>query len=167
MEELQIRAVIKYFCRKGMSPKEIHEDFMGTLGKESPSYCTVKTWAAKLRGGERVLRIMDGVAAPKMSPLMKATRTCTPWLCVIVGETCEVGKCREGSTINPNLHLIGMLKVSSRWVPRMLTDDQKRTWLDISRFSYLTFLFDLILYVPSTIFQLNRDGSSWVEPVLS
>ena len=28
-------------------------------------------------------------------------------------------------------------------------------------------LFDLILYVPSTIFQLNRDGSYWVEPVLS
>ena len=28
-------------------------------------------------------------------------------------------------------------------------------------------LFDLILYVPSTIFQLNRDGSSWVEPALS
>ena len=28
-------------------------------------------------------------------------------------------------------------------------------------------LFDLILYVQSTIFQLNRDGSSWVKPVLS
>ena len=28
-------------------------------------------------------------------------------------------------------------------------------------------LFDLILSVPSTIFQLNRDGSSWFEPVLS
>ena len=27
--------------------------------------------------------------------------------------------------------------------------------------------FYLIFYVPSTIFQLNRDGSSWVEPVLS
>ena len=27
--------------------------------------------------------------------------------------------------------------------------------------------FDLILYVPSTIFQSYRDGSSWVEPVLS
>ena len=25
---------------------------------------------------------------------------------------------------------------------------------------------DLILYVPTTIFQFNRDGSSWVEPVL-
>ena len=29
------------------------------------------------------------------------------------------------------------------------------------------FLFDLILCVPSTIFQLNRDGSFWAEPVLS
>ena len=28
-------------------------------------------------------------------------------------------------------------------------------------------LFDLILYIPSTISHLNRDGSSWVEPVLS
>ena len=31
----------------------------------------------------------------------------------------------------------------------------------------LVCLFDLILNAPSTIFQLNRDGSSWVEPVLS
>ena len=28
-------------------------------------------------------------------------------------------------------------------------------------------LFDLILYVPSTIFQLNKDGSYWIKPVLS
>ena len=28
-------------------------------------------------------------------------------------------------------------------------------------------LFDLILYVPSTIVQLYRDRSSWVEPELS
>ena len=33
--------------------------------------------------------------------------------------------------------------------------------------TFCLFLFDLILYVSSTIIQLNRDGSSWVEPVLS
>ena len=33
--------------------------------------------------------------------------------------------------------------------------------------TFFVCLFDLILYVPSTIFQLYRDGSSWVEPVLS
>ena len=36
-----------------------------------------------------------------------------------------------------------------------------------NRESYFAFLFDLILYVTSTIFQLNRDGSSWVEPEVS
>ena len=29
------------------------------------------------------------------------------------------------------------------------------------------YLFDLILNVPSTIFQVYWDGYSWVEPVLS
>ena len=29
--------------------------------------------------------MMDGLAAPKMPPLMKMSRSCTPWLCVIDG----------------------------------------------------------------------------------
>ena len=51
IEKLEIRAVIKYFCKKGMSPKEIYEDFMETLGKESPSYSIVKKWAAEFKRG--------------------------------------------------------------------------------------------------------------------
>ena len=36
------------------------------------------------------------------------------------------------------------------------------------RIEVIVCLFDdLVLYVQSTIFQLYRDGSSWVEPVLS
>ena len=74
MEKLKNRAAIKYFCKKGMHPKEIHEDFMETLGKESPSYSTEKMWAVEFKWGERVLRMMDGLAAPKMPPLMKTRR---------------------------------------------------------------------------------------------
>ena len=33
--------------------------------------------------------------------------------------------------------------------------------------SFSFYFVDLILYFPSTLFQLNRDGSSWVEPVQS
>ena len=40
-------------------------------------------------------------------------------------------------------------------------------WQSKTMFLALFCLFDLILYVPATNFQLNRDGSSWVEPVLS
>ena len=78
MEKLEIRAVIKYFCKKGMPSKEIHEDFMETLGKESPSYSTVKKWAVKKWAAEfkreRVLMMMDGLAALKMPSLMKMSR---------------------------------------------------------------------------------------------
>ena len=42
-----------------------------------------------------------------------------------------------------------------------------RGYIYLGQFMRCSFLFDLILYVPSTIFQLNRDGYSLVEPVLS
>ena len=52
MEKLEIRAVIKYFCKKGIPPKEVHEDFLETLGKESP-YSTVKKMGSRVSEGER------------------------------------------------------------------------------------------------------------------
>ena len=45
MEKLEIRAVIKYMCF--CKPKEIHENFMETLAKESRSCNTVQKWAAE------------------------------------------------------------------------------------------------------------------------
>ena len=54
-----------------------------------------------------------------------------------------------------------------------VTSEEKMFWLcsrmNNGRLFVCLFvcLFDLILYFQSTIFQLNRDGSSWVEPVLS
>ena len=35
MEKVEVRTVIKCLCKKGMSSKEINEDFMETLGKVS------------------------------------------------------------------------------------------------------------------------------------
>ena len=47
-------------------------------------------------------------------------------------------------------------------------DSVSALWLRINNFwPAVDDLFDLILYVPSTIFELCRDRSSWVEPVLS
>ena len=71
--------------RKECLTKEIHEDFIETLGKgkESSPYSTVKKWAAEFKRGERALRMMGGLASPKKPPLMKMSRSCTPWLCLI------------------------------------------------------------------------------------
>ena len=48
---------------------------------------------------------------------------------------------------------------------KMLTSNNGRTTND-RRLSHWFDLIDLFFYVPSTIFQLYRDGSSWIEPVL-
>ena len=48
-QKLVIRVAIKFFCKKGMSPKEIHEYFLETIGKFSPSYSIVKKWAAEFK----------------------------------------------------------------------------------------------------------------------
>ena len=32
MEKVEVREVITFVCKKGMTPKEIYEDFMKTLG---------------------------------------------------------------------------------------------------------------------------------------
>ena len=56
--------------------------------------------------------------------------------------------------------LIGTLKVTCFLF--FLYECPNSVWLVV-----FLFFFYLILYVPSTIFQLNRDVSSLVEPVLS
>ena len=43
-----MRAVIKYLCKKGMTPMDIHEDFMKTLRNESSSYGTVKKMGCRI-----------------------------------------------------------------------------------------------------------------------
>ena len=51
MNKVEVRAVSK----KGMSPKEIHDDFIKTLLDESPTYSTMKKLAAEYtRGTESV-----------------------------------------------------------------------------------------------------------------
>ena len=81
MEKLEIRAVIKHFCKKGMSPKEIHgkpwEEFSFFIAQRQNGQQSLKG---------RVLRMMDSLAGPKKPPLMKMSWSCTPWLCVIGGE---------------------------------------------------------------------------------
>ena len=63
----KVGAVIKYFCKKGMSLKDIHDHFIKTLGYEPPSYSQVKKWAAEIRrggSGEDNKNSAEGVIAP-------------------------------------------------------------------------------------------------------
>ena len=51
MEKLEIRGVIKYLHKKGLSGPEIHNDMVNVLGESDPSYATVKNWVAQCKRG--------------------------------------------------------------------------------------------------------------------
>ena len=90
MERVEVKAIIKYLCKKGMSPKEIQEDFLETFRKESPSYRTERNGMLNLGGRGRALKIINGLGAPKGLVQMKTLKLCTVWSCVTGGETCEI-----------------------------------------------------------------------------
>jgi hypothetical protein len=71
MEKVEIRAVIKYLCKKRVSPKEIHEVFMDSLGKDSPSYSTVKKWSAGFK------RDRESIGDVERPPAVKLPKLCT------------------------------------------------------------------------------------------
>ena len=44
---METRAVIKFFLLQGKAPKEIHAILTVTLGEHAASYATVKNWVAQ------------------------------------------------------------------------------------------------------------------------
>ena len=67
MDKAEARAVIKYLQKKGMTPKEIHEDMVQILAEDSPSYETVKKWAAELKWGRESTKDGPRCDLPKTS----------------------------------------------------------------------------------------------------
>ena len=80
MDKTEVRVVIKYFCKKGMSLKEIHYDFI----KTSSPYSTVKKWVAKFGrgGGGRAWRIMNHLDTLKRLLQMKMFSLCKVCSCM-------------------------------------------------------------------------------------
>ena len=49
---IETRAVIKFFSLQGKVPKEIHAILKETLGEPVPSYATIKNWVAQFKRGD-------------------------------------------------------------------------------------------------------------------
>ena len=63
MEKTEIRAVIKYFVKKGMKVKEIHADFQNTLGDYAPHIQLLPSGPACLNlvgKAQMMIRVVDG-----------------------------------------------------------------------------------------------------------
>ena len=125
-----MRSVIKYLQQKNMSPKAIHEDMVATLGGHAPSYATVKKWAKEFKLGRESTEDAPRSGRPKTAStdeninaihdLVMSDRRIT------VRKIAEECRLNYGSVDTILTETLGLHKVSARWVPRMLTLDQKR-----------------------------------------
>jgi [histone H3]-lysine36 N-dimethyltransferase SETMAR len=130
MEKNEVRAVIKYLQKKGMTPKEIYEDMHGVLGDDGPSYQVVKNWSRDFKFGRNSCEHAPGAGPPKIvitpeninlvhDMVLKDRRITVRF----IAETCGFS---VGSVEKILHHELGLKKVAARWVPKMLSADQKR-----------------------------------------
>jgi transposase len=51
MDKIEYRIFIKFFVKEGLMPNEIHSKFIKVYGDSSPSFSTIKMWAAEFKRG--------------------------------------------------------------------------------------------------------------------
>jgi len=51
MGKSEYRAVINFVVKEGLTPNEIHSKFIKVYGDSSPSFSTIKKWAAEFKRG--------------------------------------------------------------------------------------------------------------------
>ncbi|GBP94526.1 Putative uncharacterized protein FLJ37770 [Eumeta japonica] len=135
---IEHRAVIKYFVKKGKTPKEIFEDMVSVLqeSEELPSYTIVKKWARLFQQGResceddprpgRPVTVVTEENVRKIEKLILADRRIKLWQ---IAEELQISK-ERGEIIHERMN---MRKISARWVPKMLTPFDKQRRLQTSK----------------------------------
>ncbi len=65
MDNSEKRAVIKFFVKEGLKPKEIYEKMLKTLGNDCPSLSTVRKWEFLFKRGRLSMEDDPRAGAPK------------------------------------------------------------------------------------------------------
>lgn len=130
MEKEQYRSVIRFLFLEGKSRSEIKERLDAVYGDSSPSMATVKNWFNEFQRGRTSVFDDPRPGAPKTATtddnvtkvhdLVLADRRLKVRE---IAETVGISKDRVGHIMH---EILGMRKLSARWVPRLLTADNKR-----------------------------------------
>ena len=128
MDKLWHRSVIKYLQKKGLTPMDIHADMLATMGDDAPALSTVKKWAAEFKRGRESLE--DDPRSGRPASASTQENIDRVHHMVMDDRRLTVNQIADAVAISRErveniLHKeLGMSKVSTRWVPRLLTPDQ-------------------------------------------
>jgi len=135
-DKIEYRAVIKFFVKEGLTPNENHSKFIKAYGNSSPSFSTIKKWAAEFKRGRTSLEDDPREGRPKSATTPEIVEQVHDNILDEgrmkvreIAETIGISKERVGYILHEELD---MKKLCTKWVPRLLTADQKRPLMIIS-----------------------------------
>ena len=110
LSKVEYRAVFRYLYLKGKTGKEIHGELADVYGSSAPSYAQVKFWVGEFE--EMCKKVWDLVYSDRR---------------IQVEEIAQALGVSHGS-VSTILHdRLGMFKLTARWVPKSLSNEQMAT----------------------------------------
>ena len=129
--KVEYRAVIRYLYLKGKTGKEIHGELADVYGSPAPSYAQIKFWVGEFKCGRTSLEDETRSGRP---PDATDIEMCKKFQDLVysdrrrqVEEIAQALGISHGS-VSTILHdRLGMRKLTARWVPKSLRDEQMAT----------------------------------------
>ena len=175
---MEYRSVIKFLNMQGKPPSIIFEEMFSVYQERCPPYETVKYWVRKFKSG--FLSIHNSPREGRPNFVVTEDSVCQVQTLVLkdrrvtVEQLAVITKMSVGSIetiLHDHLH---MFKVSARWVPRLLTPNQKEQRADsckelIKLESKDTLFFDRIVTMNETWVhhfdpEINSSSMQWKTP---
>ena len=126
---IETRAVIKFFFLQVKTPKEIHAILTEILGEYAPLYATVKNWVAQFKRGDFSICAVPRPGRPKtvttpeiIEQIQEIILEDCRFSAKSIAEQLDISRERVGSIIHEDLD---MWKLSAKWVPKCLNADRK------------------------------------------
>jgi hypothetical protein len=79
IDKIEYRAVIKLFVKEGLTLNKIHSKFIKVYGDSSPSFPTIKKWAAAFKRGRTSLENDPRESVQKVQQRQKSLKKCMTW----------------------------------------------------------------------------------------
>lgn len=131
------RAFVKIMTLRQIRPTEIREALVEACGESAMALRTVQKWVQRFQSGDGCIEDASRSGRPptacvdesvrKVNALMENERR---WTCTEIAESLDLSKSSVHRILTDHLN---MRKLSARWVPHNLTNDQKSERVRISR----------------------------------
>lgn len=136
-DKIEQRSVIKFLILEKNAPKEIYERLVAVYGESAASYSTVKEWSSRFKQGRLSLeddrRSGCPISAVTEENIMKVEQMLMKNRRLKALEIATDLGISKQSVLTIVHDKLCMSKVSSRWVPRMLTPLHKQARSEMSQ----------------------------------